>query len=114
MSEDINKDGRVSKWEAFPYWFDKLRIFPRIFISIYIYVFYDVIQWFMALENPNMEQAGLVSVVTGAGAAWFGLYVNSGNRNSNTPIVVQTQSTTRGTASSYETEEADGPSGYFR
>jgi len=24
-----------------------------------------------------MEQAGLVSVIVGAGAAWFGLYVNS-------------------------------------
>ena len=31
----------------------------------------------MGLEDPNMAQAGLVSVVTGAGAAWFGLYVNS-------------------------------------
>ena len=32
--------------------------------------------WFMALENPNNAQAGFVSVVVGAGAAWFGLYVN--------------------------------------
>ena len=30
----------------------------------------------MALEAPNNAQAGLVSVVVGAGAAWFGLYVN--------------------------------------
>ena len=30
----------------------------------------------MALENPNNAQAGFVSVVVGAGAAWFGLYVN--------------------------------------
>ena len=31
------------------------------------------------LEDPNMAQAGLASadVVTGAGAAWFGPYVNS-------------------------------------
>jgi len=32
----------------------------------------------MALENPNTQQAGLVSIVIGAGAAWFGLYVGSG------------------------------------
>ena len=32
--------------------------------------------WFMALEAPNNAQAGFVSVVVGAGAAWFGLYVN--------------------------------------
>ena len=31
----------------------------------------------MALPEPNNAQAGLVSVVVGAGAAWFGLYVNS-------------------------------------
>jgi hypothetical protein len=31
----------------------------------------------MVLENPNTQQAGLVSIVVGAGAAWFGLYVNS-------------------------------------
>ena len=33
-------------------------------------------QWFMALPEPNNAQAGFVSVVVGAGAAWFGLYVN--------------------------------------
>jgi hypothetical protein len=61
----------------FPYWFDKLRIFPRVFISVYIYMFYNVANWFMQLPEPNNAQAGLVSVVVGAGAAWFGLYVNS-------------------------------------
>ena len=32
--------------------------------------------WFIALEAPNKEHACLVSVVVGAGAAWFGVYVN--------------------------------------
>ena len=32
--------------------------------------------WFMNLDAPNNAQAGFVSVVVGAGAAWFGLYVN--------------------------------------
>ena len=74
---DLDGDGKVSNWELFPYWFDKLRIFPRIFISVYIYMFYNVANWFMSLPEPNNAQAGLVSVVVGAGAAWFGLYVNS-------------------------------------
>lgn len=100
---DLNNDGKVSRWEAFPYWFDKLRIFPRVFIIVYIYMFYNVVEWFMTLTDPNMAQAGLVSVVTGAGAAWFGLYVNSGSSNKN--IVVSTQSDARGTSSSYEDEE---------
>ena len=44
---------------------------------MYIYLLYEVTNWFMALPSPGAEQAGLVSVVVGAGAAWFGLYVNS-------------------------------------
>ena len=32
----------------------------------------------MNLSEPNNAQAGFVSVVVGAGAAWFGLYVNGG------------------------------------
>ena len=56
---------------------DQWRIFPRIFISTYIYLLYKVVMWYMALEAPTMEQSGLVSVVVGAGAAWFGLYTGS-------------------------------------
>ena len=82
---DLNKDGTISKWELFPYWFDRLRLFPRAFITMYMYMFYRVVEWFMALPDPTMEQAGLVSVVTGAGAAWFGLYVNSGSKTITKP-----------------------------
>ena len=53
---------------------DSWRIFPRIFISTYIFLLYKVVIWYMALEAPSMEQSGLVSIVVGAGAAWFGLY----------------------------------------
>ena len=31
----------------------------------------------MGLEDPNMNQAGLISLVVGAGAAWFGLYAGT-------------------------------------
>jgi hypothetical protein len=62
---------------------DNFRIFPRIFISVYIYLLYETVMWFMGLEAPSVEQAGLISVITGIGAAWFGLYVNSNsNRRS--------------------------------
>ena len=33
----------------------------------------------MHLADPNNAQAGFVSVVVGAGAAWFGLYLNKKN-----------------------------------
>src|SRR6056297_275959 len=44
---------------------DAWRIFPRVFISVYIYLLYAVVSWFMALENPTMEQSGLVSIIVG-------------------------------------------------
>lgn len=60
--------------------FDQWRIFPRIFISTYIYLLYEVVIWYMELPGPTMEQSGLVSVVVGAGAAWFGLYTGSSKK----------------------------------
>jgi hypothetical protein len=62
------------------YAIDQWRIFPRIFISTYIFLLYKVVMWYMALEAPTMEQSGLVSVVVGAGAAWFGLYTGSSKK----------------------------------
>ena len=56
---------------------DSWRIFPRIFITTYIFLLYKVVIWYMALPNPTMEQSGLVSIVVGAGAAWFGLYTGT-------------------------------------
>ena len=56
---------------------DAWRIFPRIFISVYLILLYQSVTWFMALEDPSNAQFSLVSVIVGAGAAWFGLYVNT-------------------------------------
>ena len=57
------------------------RIVPRMLILSYMLVFYQTCTWFMNLPDPNNAQAGFVSVVVGAGAAWFGIYVN-GTRTS--------------------------------
>ena len=56
---------------------DAWRIFPRVFITTYIYLLYKVVVWYMEIPAPTMEQSGLVSIVVGAGAAWFGLYTGS-------------------------------------
>ena len=56
---------------------DQWRIFPRVFISTYIYLLYKVTIWFMGVEDPTIAQSGLVSIVVGAGAAWFGLYAGT-------------------------------------
>jgi len=62
-----------------PEMLDNWRLIPRLLIFMYAIVFYQTMNWFMLLENPNNAQAGFVSVIVGAGAAWFGLYVNSGS-----------------------------------
>jgi len=59
---------------------DKWRIVPRLLMMLYGVAFYRCMEWFMALPEPSMAQAGFVSTVVGAGAAWFGLYVGSGNK----------------------------------
>ena len=56
---------------------DAWRIFPRMFLTVYIVLLYKVVIWFMELPAPSFEQSGLVSIVVGAGAAWFGLYTGS-------------------------------------
>ena len=66
-----------SVWWIAPEYFSRWRLFPRAFISMYIYLLFETTTWFMALEDANNAQAGLISVIVGAGAAWFGLYVNS-------------------------------------
>jgi hypothetical protein len=56
---------------------DSWRIFPRAFLSVYIFLLYYATMWFMELPDPTMEQSGLISVIVGAGAAWFGLYAGT-------------------------------------
>ena len=60
---------------------DSWRIFPRVFISTYIFLLYKVVIWYMELPNPTIEQSGLVSIVVGAGAAWFGLYTGTSKKD---------------------------------
>ena len=59
---------------------DAWRIFPRMFLTVYIILLYKVVIWFMGLPAPSFEQSGLVSIVVGAGAAWFGLYTGSSKK----------------------------------
>jgi len=73
----INLSNKIIKlYEAI----DSLRIFPRIFISTYMILLYKSIIWFMSLSAPTPEQTALISVITGVGAAWFGLYIGSGKK----------------------------------
>ena len=57
---------------------DRWRIWPRMLITLYGLMFYRATEWFMALPEPTNAQSAFISVIVGAGAAWFGLYCNSG------------------------------------
>lgn len=60
-----------------PHQLNRWRVIPRLLILMYMIVFLQVTNWFMGLSDPNNAQAGFVSAIVGAGAAWFGLYVNA-------------------------------------
>ena len=59
---------------------DRWRIVPRLFICLYGLAFFRATEWFMALPDPTNSQSAFISVIVGAGAAWFGLYVSSGGK----------------------------------
>ena len=59
---------------------DAWRIFPRLFLTVYIVLLYKCVIWYMKLLAPTMEQSGLISIVVGAGAAWFGLYTGTSKK----------------------------------
>jgi len=71
------------KWIHLAKAVDSWRIFPRLFLTVYIILLYQTVNWFMGLEAPNFEQSGLISVVVGAGAAWFGLYAGTSGASKN-------------------------------
>ena len=60
--------------------FVKCRVFPRLLITLYGFAFFRTTEWFMTLPDPTNAQSAFVSVIVGAGAAWFGLYVGSGKK----------------------------------
>ena len=61
---------------------DKWRIVPRLLITLYGIAFYRTTEWFMQLPDPTNAQSAYVSIVVGAGAAWFGLYVGGSKQAS--------------------------------
>ena len=75
--ESADKVNPHQRWIHLARAVDSWRIFPRLFLPVYIVLLYKSTMWFMALEAPNFEQSGLISVIVGAGAAWFGLYAGT-------------------------------------
>ena len=78
--EDEKNDNPYQRWIFVAQAVDSWRLIPRAFLSIYMYLLYYVVFWYMDLPEPTMEQSGLISVVVGAGAAWFGLYTSTSKK----------------------------------
>jgi|TARA_R110002153_G_scaffold196733_2_gene350130 hypothetical protein len=77
LENDKEPDNPWQKWIWLSQMVDSWRIFPRMFLTVYIVLLYKCTIWFMELPTPTFEQSGLISVVVGAGAAWFGLYAGT-------------------------------------
>tara|TARA_R100000656_G_scaffold108012_1_gene80140 strand:+ start:234 stop:611 length:378 start_codon:yes stop_codon:yes gene_type:complete len=77
MENEREPDNPWQKWIWLSNMIDAWRIFPRAFLSVYIFLLYYCTMWFMDLQDPTFEQSGLISIVVGAGAAWFGLYAGT-------------------------------------
>jgi len=59
---------------------DKWRVVPRLLMLSMVIMTYRVVEWFMQIPAPTLEQAGLVSVMTGALTGAFGLFLGSGKK----------------------------------
>ena len=77
LENEKEPDNPYQKWIWLSNMIDAWRIFPRAFLSVYIFLLYYATMWFMDLPDPSLEQSGLISVIVGAGAAWFGLYAGT-------------------------------------
>ena len=77
--EDEGTKNPHQKWIFLAQAVDSWRIFPRAFLTVYIFLLYYSVMWFMDLPEPSFEQSGLISIVVGTGAAWFGLYAGTNN-----------------------------------
>ena len=74
---ELEADDMINPWQKWIHLaraVDSWRIFPRIFVVVYIYLMYESVIWFMNLPEPNLEQSALVSVVVGAMGVVFGVY----------------------------------------
>lgn len=55
---------------------DEWRVLPRLAFLAMIIMAYRVVEWYMTLPDPSIEQSGFVSVVVGALTGSFGLWLS--------------------------------------
>ena len=61
---------------------NRLRLVPRVMLLAYAYICWLTFQWFTGLGvEATTQHVTFASTIWGSAAAWFGLYVNSGNKS---------------------------------
>jgi hypothetical protein len=53
------------------------RVFPRFFGTFYLYLLYDVVQWFKHLSDPTTQQVVLLTAFTSLLVPMYGFYTNT-------------------------------------
>jgi hypothetical protein len=56
---------------------DKWKIIPRLVMLSLIIMTFRVIEWFIGLNSPSLEQAALPSIMTGSLTGAFAVFLNS-------------------------------------
>ena len=62
---------------------DDYKVFPRLMMLVVTILTYQSVHWYMALDNPTIQQSGLVSVCMG-GFNWLLWNRMNGERKNDT------------------------------
>ena len=55
---------------------DEWKVWPRVMMLVFTLMSWRVVEWFMNLPDPSVQQAGLVSVVMVAATGAFGIWMS--------------------------------------
>ena len=65
---ELEHDSKVNPWQKYIFLAKVCRCMENInktFLSVYIFLIYFVVMWFLDLPDPTMEQSGLISILVG-------------------------------------------------
>ena len=54
---------------------DEYKVMPRLMMLAVTVLTYQSVHWYMGLDNPSVQQSGLVSVCMGALTGCFGIWM---------------------------------------
>lgn len=59
---------------------DEYKVMPRLMMLAVTVLTYQSVHWYMGLDNPSVQQSGLVSVCMGALTGCFGIWMGKENK----------------------------------